>query len=403
VIADDACPGSVEWRHTHRQQLFAFAARARRDVGFGWLDEHGRDDPTHGLELWINARMTYVFSVAAVLAAPGAQDLAEHGVRALSTGLHDDEYGGWFDEVTADGSVPDGTKRCYGHTFALLAAATAHSAGIEGSAELFAEAQHVHGTWFWDGAAGRCVQQRSRDWSQVDSYRGANANMHTVEAYLFTADATGESIWLDRADSICQHLIGTTARAHQWRVVEHFDHKWEPDLDLNRDQPDHPFRPFGATPGHAFEWSRLLLQLDAAVDDGQTWRAEAAEHLFARAVDDALEEGALLPYTTDWEGTPVVAERFHWVMAEAVQAAEVLAATTGRAAYADLAHRWWSEIADHLIDHDGSWRHELSATLAPSSRTWRGRPDAYHGVNALTCPDLPLSPTAAVALGGASR
>ncbi len=353
--------------------------------------------------------MTYVFSLAGLLDTPGADALAAHGVRALRTALHDDEHGGWFDVFAPDGSVPDlsgsgGAKRCYGHAFVLLAGAAATSAQIDGASELFAEAQDVHATQFWDAAAGRCVEERSRDWSQIDDYRGANSNMHTVEAYLFTADATGDAIWLERADAICERIVGETAQLHDWRVPEHFDRDWRPLLDLNRDRPDDPFRPFGATPGHAFEWARLLVQLDAALDDGSSWRIQAAENLFDRAAVDALDDDApLLPYTTDWEGTPLVRERFHWVMAEAVQSAHVLATATGEPRYVGLEERWWSEIDARVIDDDGSWRHELSARLAPSNRTWRGRPDAYHGVNALTCPDLPLSPTAAVALGGASR
>ena len=34
--------------------------------------------------------------------------------------------------------------------------------------------------------------------------------------------------------------------------------------DYNRDEPLHPFRPYGATFGHSLEWSRFLLQLDAS-------------------------------------------------------------------------------------------------------------------------------------------
>ena len=374
-------------------------------MGFGWLDDSGRDDPSHGLDLWINARMVYVFSIASLIdpSDAAAADLAAHGVEALRTALHDDEHGGWFTALAPDGSIPDDSKDCYGHAFALLAGASATSAGIPGAAELFEEARTIHATRFWDETAGRCVEELSRDWSSVDEYRGANSNMHTVEAYLFTADATGDPAWLERASSICEQIIGVSARAHHWRIPEHHDHAWTPVLDLNRDRPDDPFRPFGATPGHAFEWARLVLQVDAA-GPSNPWRVEAAEQLFARAVDDVLDSDApLLPYTTDWDGEVVVAERFHWVVAEAVQAADALARVTGGALYAGLVDRWWAEIDAHLVDDDGSWRHELSPTLGASDRTWRGRPDAYHGLNALTFPDLPLSPTAAVALGGAPR
>ncbi|MGA8851822.1 MAG: AGE family epimerase/isomerase, partial [Aeromicrobium sp.] len=343
----DATPGSAAWRHDRRRQLFKVASRARRDVGFGWLDDTGHDDPSRGLTLWINARMTYVFSIAALLDTPGAADLAAHGVTALRTVLHDDEHGGWFDAIQPDGTIADDGKRCYGHAFVLLTGATATSAGILRAPDLLAEAQEVHAARFWDAKAGRCVEERSRDWSSVDDYRGANSNMHTVEAYLFTADVTGETIWRERAEAICERIIGTTAREQGWRIPEHFDSDWNPVLDLNGDRPNDPFRPFGATPGHAFEWARLMVQLDAALDDTGSWRLDAAEHLFARATADAVDDDMpLLPYTTDWEGGPVVRERFHWVMAEAVQSAEVLAAATGGAVYAGLVERWWSEIAE---------------------------------------------------------
>ncbi|MET0766297.1 MAG: AGE family epimerase/isomerase, partial [Aeromicrobium sp.] len=99
---------------------------------------------------------------------------------------------------------------------------------------------------------------------------------------------------------------------------------------------------------------------------------------------------------------PAVHERFHWVIAEAVLAAEALHTATGQALYAGLARRWWSEIAEYFVDDTtGSWHHELTAGMRPSTRTWRGKPDAYHAFNALTFPDLPLAPSAPLTIGAA--
>ncbi len=47
---------------------------------------------------------------------------------------------------------------------------------------------------------------------------------------------------------------------------------------------------------------------------------------------------------------PVVEERFHWVIAEAVLAAEALDTYTGDAVYDGFAERWWSEIDEHFVD-----------------------------------------------------
>jgi sulfoquinovose isomerase len=396
-------PGSAPWRHAARTDLLSFARRSERpEGGFVWLDDSGKPDPDKHLELWINARMTYVFALAHLGGASDSLRLAEHGVEALSTLFHDDENGGWYDEVDVDGEPRDHAKRCYGHAFVLLAAATAVAAGAKGGQELLDEAAAVHSQHFWEPHAGRCVEELSRDWSHVDPYRGANSNMHTVEAYLVTGDVTGDPVWHERATAIAERIIGIHARAHEWRIPEHYDHDWTPIPTYNDDSPADPFRPFGATPGHAFEWSRLLVQLAAGQDDPRPWLLEAAEALFTQAVEDTAEDDTPgLAYTTDWHGEPVVRERFHWVLAEAVLAAEALNKYTGTALYSGLADRWWSEIDEHFVDDaTGSWHHELTPAMAPSTRTWRGKPDAYHAYNALTLPDLPLAPSAPLTIGG---
>jgi sulfoquinovose isomerase len=403
MVTTDGSSGTPAWRHAARADLLAFARGSERpEGGFVWLDDAGHPDPDKHLELWINARMTYVFALAHLAGASEAQRLAEHGVRGLQTLFHDDEHGGWFDEVDVEGHTDDTDKRCYGHAHVLLAAATAVAAGIDGAQALLDEATEVHTQHFWEHESGRCVESLSRDWTQVDPYRGANSNMHTVEAYLVAGDVTGDPVWHDRALSICERIIGIHARSHGWRIPEHYDHDWTPVPEYNVESPADPFRPYGATPGHAFEWSRLLVQLAASIDEPRPWILEAAEALFSQAVEDTAEDDTPgLAYTTDWHGEPVVRERFHWVMAEAVLAAEALGTYTDGALYAGLASRWWAEIAEHFVDDaTGSWHHELSPSMGRSTRTWRGKPDAYHAFNALTLPDLPLAPSAALTIGG---
>ncbi|AWB94237.1 AGE family epimerase/isomerase [Aeromicrobium chenweiae] len=400
-MSDDT-PGSPAWRAASRPPLLEFARRSQRpEGGFVWLDDTGQPDRDKRLELWINARMTYVFALAHLAGTSDTLPLVEHGVTAMSTLFHDDVNGGWYDEVGFDGTTVDGGKRCYGHAFVLLAAAAASAAGAQGAQALLDEAGDIHAHQFWEPHTGRCREELSEDWSVADTYRGANSNMHTVEAYLVAGDVTGDPHWHERALAICERIIGIHARSHGWRIPEHYDEDWTPLPEFNHESAADPFRPYGATPGHAFEWSRLLVQLAAAMEDPKPWMREAAEALFARAVEDTTEDGVPgLAYTTDWHGEPVVRERFHWVMAEAVLAAEALHAATGKALYAGLASRWWSEIDRHFVDAaTGSWHHELSPSMEQSTRTWRGKPDAYHAFNALTLPDLPLAPSAPMTIG----
>lgn len=390
-------PGSPDWRRTARRHLLDFAERSWLDEGgFGWLMADGQTDPHRPPELWINARMTYVFSLATLL-GDDRSEVAAHGVEALERLFHDDPNGGWADLPRAKRAGVAAPKGCYEHSFVLLAACAASSAGIDDAAALLDEALTVHDEHFWDEKSGLCVEEWSGDWQRADTYRGANSNMHTVEAYLFAADVTGEDVWRDRAEMICHRLVDRIARDNDWRMPEHFDADWQPLLEHNAARPDDPFGPYGATPGHGLEWARLLTQLSASRAAPAPWLLEAAEAMFDRVVTDAVTDTPGLPYTTDWLGKPVVAERFHWVMAEAVLAADALARATRAPRFADLGTRWWAEVDTYFVDpRTGSWHHELGPNMAPSARTWSGQPDAFHAMNALTLPDLPLAPTAAL-------
>lgn len=388
------------WLDAHTRHLLAFGRNtADARGGAHWLDGDGRPDRSKPMHTWITARTTHVYALGSLLGVPGSAPIAETALAGLTSRLHDDAHGGWHPSVSHDGRPADG-KACYDHAFVLLAAGSAVQAGLAGAADLLAEAQRVFLDRFWSDADGRCVDEWDTAFSAVEPYRGINANMHAVEAMLATASVTGERAWLARADRVCR-FVADIAGSHEWRIPEHYDDTWQPDLDLNRDQPDHPFKPFGATIGHGFEWSRLLVHLDAALGSGDGSLVEAAERLFQRAVTDgwAADGAPGFVYTTDWSGTPVVRDRMHWVAAEAIGAAAALHRRTGHPEYAQWYRRWWDYADAYLIDHvRGSWRHQLDHANHLASSVWEGKPDLYHAVQATLIPRLPLYPMLATAV-----
>lgn len=112
------------------------------------------------------------------------------------------------------------------------------------------------------GAKKRALRESfNRDWSEEEAYRGANSNMHATEAFLALADVTDDPRWLARALHIVERVIHGHAAANDYLVVEHFDRHWQPLREYNQDNPADGFRPYGTTPGHGFEWARLLLHL----------------------------------------------------------------------------------------------------------------------------------------------
>jgi len=394
----------ARWLERESDALLGFAAGAYVEEGFGYLDTDGLVMPEQGAHLWITSRMIHSFALGSLLGRPGSASMVDHGLRALSTSFHDDAHGGWYAQVGPQGPLDD-TKAAYAHAFVILAASSAAAAGRPGAKELLEEALTTSLRWFWSEEDGMVVESWNADFTTLEEYRGVNANMHTVEAYLAAADVTGDDAWLQRATRITRRVVHEFARSHAWRIPEHFDSQWHPVLDYNADQPADKFRPAGATIGHWFEWARLTLHVRAAWlargEEVEDWMLEAPQELFDLGVAEGWDvDGADgFIYTVDFAGKPLVHERMHWVVTEALAAAGALYRATGDENPAAWYQLWWEYAAVHLIDEEyGSWVHELSAENGPSETVWAGKPDVYHALQATLIPRLPLSPVLAPAL-----
>jgi len=276
------------------------------------------------------------------------------------------------------------------------------STGRPGAAPLLAAALDVFDRRFWDETDGRVRESWDAAFEQEEPYRGANSNMHSVEAFLAAADASGDPVWRTRALRIADWLINDVARNNGWRVVEHFHLDGSQNRRYNIDDPAHQYRPYGATIGHSLEWSRLLLHLRAAFgSEAPAWLLEAAIALFETAVSSgwAVDGADGFVYTVDWDGSPVVRERLHWVVAEAIGGAAALAQATGGDRYAVLYEALWDHAAAYFIDEQrGSWHHELDTSNQPAASVWSGKPDIYHALQTTLIPRLPLHPSLASAL-----
>ena len=394
------------WLEAEGDRLLEFGRASRHpEGGFAWLDDDGAPELDRPVELWITCRMTHVYSLGHLLGRPGCSALADHGVEALHGRFRDREHGGWYAKVGADGPTTT-DKTAYEHAFVVLAATSATAAGRPGGRELLDDALTVLLDHFWDDDFGMVVEQWDESFSTLDSYRGVNANMHTVEALLSAADVLGDASLRDRALRILTRVVHELAASHEWRIPEHFDESWTPILDYNVDEPAHPFRPYGATIGHWLEWARLALHLHAALgDEAPGWLLDDARSLFDAAVREgwAVDGADGFVYTVDWSGRPVVRERMHWVAAEATAAAAALHAATGDPSYGEWYETWWKHIDACFRDPErGSWHHELSPTNEPSSHTWQGKPDIYHAFQATLLPRLPNTPMLAKALSNRS-
>ena len=396
-------PPDDGWLDAECRRLLAFGRHVIHPVGgAAWLGDDGVPDLARPVHTWITSRTVHVFALGHLLGVDGCAPIATAALGGLRTTLRDDEHGGWFSAVDATGAPTGGTaKSCYDHAFVMLAGSSAVVAGLPGADGLLADAMRVFEQRFWDEGTGLVVDAWDCSWTEPEPYRGLNAAMHSVEAMLAVGDVTGEGVWHERAARIAAYVVGL-ASSYDGRLPEHFGPDWAVDLELNRDRPDDPFKPFGATVGHGLEWSRLLLHVEATMgDSAPAGLLETSRLLFDRAVADGWhadgEPGFV--YTTDWDGTPVVRQRMHWVAAEGISAAAALHRRTGETAYAEHYATWWDYVVTHLRDvEQGSWHHELDPANHPHASVWPGKPDLYHAVQATLLPRLPLTPSLASAV-----
>ena len=384
------------------EDLLKFGHRFPAPTGSSYyLGDDGTPWTDRPRETWITCRMAHVYSIGYLLGHKESEDLVDQALKGIRGELHDDINGGWYPGITADGKILTG-KQCYMHAFVILAASSAVLAGRPGASELLKEALAIYDKRFWNDEEGLSCDNWNTEFTVCDPYRGLNANMHTVEAFLAVADVTGNEVYRERAGRIIDHVIAW-AENNNWRIPEHFTTDWHVDLDCNKDRPADQFKPYGATPGHGIEWARLITQWAVSTYEDKAEAknyTDAAADLFNRAVNDAWNADGFpgIVYTTDWDGKPVVHDRMHWTLAEAINTSAVLFRATGETKYADMYSEFLMYLDEKVLDHkNGSWFHQLDRENNVIGTVWPGKSDIYHALQATLIPYCDISVSVAPA------
>ena len=395
---------NIEFQKSLREELLMFGKKFPSEGGSSYyLGDDGTPWMDRPRETWITCRMAHVYSIGKMLGYDGCAELAAKAIKGISNELYDKKSSGWYAGLNANGEILP-NKQCYAHAFVILAGTSAYLADIEGAKELLDKALEVFDDKFFNEKDGLAVDTWNTDFTELSSYRGLNANMHTVEAFLAAADALSDEKYRVRAGRIIDSVI-SWAKNNSWRIPEHFKSDWTPDLEYNIDNKTDQFKPYGATPGHGIEWARLIVQwaMSTETDDKDSINKyiDAAKNLYNTAVNDSWckngEPG--IAYTTDWDGNPVVTDRMHWTLAEAINTSAVLYNVTKDTKYRDD-YSMFIEYLDTYV-HDkknGSWFHQLDEHNKLIGTVWPGKADLYHAFQSTLIPYSEISVSIAKAV-----
>jgi mannose/cellobiose epimerase-like protein (N-acyl-D-glucosamine 2-epimerase family) len=257
--------------------------------------------------------------------------------------------------------VLDATNHCYGLAFVLLAYSHALMAGAGHAREFIGETFELMERRFWEDGHGLYADEATPGW-QVGGYRGQNANMHACEALIAAFEATGETRYLRRAETLAANITRRQAAltGNLNLIWEHYHSDWSVDPDYNRHDSTNIFRPWGYQPGHLAEWSKLLLILErhrAHLAGPSDWLAPRAAALFDAAVSNAWDHQSQgIHYGFAPDGRICDAHKYFWVQAESLAAAALLAERSGDQRYWDWYGRIWAYSWEHFVDHrHGAW------------------------------------------------
>lgn len=313
----------------------------------------------------LNSRILWFFSEAFMaLGDPDLLDEARHAYEMLRR-MTDEENGGVYWALNADGSLYDGTKHTYNQAFAVYALSAYYRASKD------PEALHRARALF-DIIETKCRDENgyleafTADWrpesneklseNGVMAGRTMNTLLHVMEGYTGLYEA-------DPDPRVCEKLydIFDILEKHIWnpekrRQEVFFDMDYHSLIDL------HSF-------GHDIETSWLA---DHALDvlDDLALIARIRPLLMAMAENTLSAAFTDHGFMNECERGRVETSRIWWVQAEAVLGFLNAWERTGEPRFAEAVRTQWAYIRDHLIDRrpGGEWFWKLDANDVPSTQ-----------------------------------
>ena len=328
---------------------------------YGRVDNDGTIHPDASKGLVQHSRLLWTYAHAfRTFAHPIYRHLAEHALDFLLAHFWDDEFGGFFWLVDAQGRSLARRKMIYGQAFAVYgfseySLATGDKKSLDTAVSLYhlleARARDPIHQGYFDAfnQAWVATPEINVDLASGPVTKTMNTHLHLLEAYTNLYRA-----WPDKQ---LQQSLQQLIRLHLVHIVNeqsghlslHFDTGWQTVNDL-------------VSHGHDIEASWLLVEAAQAL--GETALLSAVTPVALRLAEVTLAKGVKADGGILYENPP--GSRVWWVQAEGMVGFLNAYQLTGEHRYLEASANCWAFARDYLVDrHYGEWLYGLTADKRP--------------------------------------
>lgn len=322
------------------------------------LSVTGEPDTTIAKRVRVQARQIYVFSHAKLLGLlPDGDVIATHGHDfVMRHGFPDGIDRGVVHAFDRDGAVCDAKRDTYDHAFLLFALSWFYRAT---GREDVRRAIMMLGDAIWTilrhpGGHGFLLDDQGGDELHQ------NPHMHLFEAVLAAHDATGETVFLERARELFELFRDRMFDPGPGALREFYDAAWRPAAGAAGRIVE---------PGHQAEWVWLLKWYADRIGEPL---AEEARRLFAFAETYGRPAGTILLCDELWiDGTVRKPSTRSWPQTEAIKAEIAMAEACGTSPgprVDEIARALFDTFLDRAVI-EGTWIDWVDIDGAPLTHT----------------------------------
>lgn len=308
----------------------------------------------------LNARILWTFSAAyRLLHRPEYLDTATRAKRYIIDRFYDNDFGGVYWSLTADGKPLDDKKQVYAQGFAIYglseyARATGDREALDYAVKLFETVEK----YSFDRDRNGYIEAFTREWKPIEDMRLSdkdentsktmNTHLHILEPY-----ANLYRVWKDgRLERQLRNMLDLFTGKILNKKTEHldlfFDNDWRTDGNI-------------ISYGHDIEASWLIHEAALVLGDELLLKQiEPVITNIARAADEGLNPDGSMIYERFTAEDRTDRELHWWVQAENVVGHVNLYQHFGDEKALDTAVKCWQFIKDKIIDHEhGEWHWSL--------------------------------------------